>query len=194
MTDVSTKRIVLIGGPNGAGKTEWAVRNLGLSLNIDTFVNADEIARGLSPLAPERADVAAGRIMIDRLHELVAAGESFAFEATCAGRGHGRLLKRCRSAGYQVMLIFFWLPSVEVAIERVARRVARGGHNIPTEVIARRYAIGLRNLRHFYLPLVDTGIVIDNSDRSGVLIAEYRAGALAVRDETRWSQIEEASR
>lgn len=188
------KRIVLIGGPNGAGKTEWAVRKLWPTLGIKIFINADEIARGLSPLAPDRADVAAGRIMLDRLDELTAAGESFAFEATCAGRGHGRLLKKCRSSGYQIMFLFLWLPSLEAALERVARRVARGGNNIAPDVVIRRYRVGLRNMRNFYLPLTDTAIIIDNSDRSGELIAEYRSGSLRIHDPRRWSQIEEATR
>jgi predicted ABC-type ATPase len=189
------RNVVIVGGPNGAGKTTWAVANLSSVLDIQEFVNADEIARGLSPLNPERVAVASGRAMLDRLNILVKAGDSFAFETTCAGRTHLRLMERCRTAGYRMMLVFLWLPSVEAACARVARRVARGGHAIPEDVIARRYQLGLRNMRSLYLPFTDTAIIFDNSDGNFVPIAERRYEApLIILDEPRWRQIEEAAR
>lgn len=195
MTPTSTRSVVLIGGPNGAGKTRWAVRYLRPTLGTAVFVNADEIARGLSPLDPESVAIEAGRAMLQRLDALTNAGDSFAFEATCAGRGHARLLRKCREFGYQVMLIFLWLPSPEAALARVARRVSEGGHRIPDDVVVRRYWAGLRNMRHFYLPLADTTIIFDNSDGSGALIAESRFGEpVIVRDKPRWALIEEVTR
>jgi predicted ABC-type ATPase len=122
--------VVVIGGPNGAGKTTWAYRRLSSTLEIREFVNADEIARGLSPLNPDASAIAAGRLMLNRLNELVDSGVNFAFETTCSGRGHSVFLKRCRTKGYRITLIFLWLPSSDVAVERVARRVSRGGHRI----------------------------------------------------------------
>lgn len=185
------KDVVVIGGPNGAGKTTWAFRNLLPTLEIREFVNADEIARGLSPFNPDAGAIPAGRVMLDRLRELVEAGESFAFETTCSGLGHARFLKGCRSAGYRITLIFLWLPSADLALARVAQRVSRGGHHIPADVVMRRYSAGIRNMRDIYLPLADLAFVHDNADGEGVLIAELRRpGSLVVHDPQRWKQIE----
>jgi predicted ABC-type ATPase len=191
---LSTKNVVVIGGPNGAGKTSWAVSRLPPTLNIREFVNADEIARGLSPLDPESVALPAGRMMISRLNALIDAGHSFAFETTCAGKGHAGLLQKCRALDYRIMLVFLWLPTADLACTRVSRRVREGGHHIPDEVVERRYAAGLRNMRHLYLPLADTALIYDNSDGSGILIAERRTDVpLVVHDKARWSQIEEAT-
>jgi predicted ABC-type ATPase len=195
MEPLGPRNVVIVGGPNGAGKTTWAVANLSSTFGIQEFVNADEIARGFSPLDPERVAAAAARAMLGRLRALVASGDSFAFETTCAGRTHARLLKQCRSAGYRLLLVYLWLPSVETAVARVARRVAHGGHGIPKDVIARRYQLGLRNVRYLYLPLVDTAIIFDNSDGHFVPIAERRfESPFVVLDNARWRQIEEATR
>ena len=189
---MSMKDVIVIGGPNGAGKTTWAYRRLSPTLNISEFVNADEIARGISPLDPEAGAIAAGRLMLVRLNELVESGANFAFETTCSGRGHAVFLKRCRAAGYRITLIFLWLPSADMALERVARRVSRGGHRIPKDVVIRRYSAGIRNMRDIYVPLSDSAFVHDNSDGEGVLIAERRAnGPLAIYERNRWKQIEE---
>jgi predicted ABC-type ATPase len=114
------KDVIVIGGPNGAGKTTWAYRNLAPILEIREFVNADEIAHGLSPINPEAGAIPAGRVMLNRLNDLVEAGGSFAFETTCSGLAHAPFLRRCRSAGYRITLIFLWLPSADIAIARVA--------------------------------------------------------------------------
>jgi predicted ABC-type ATPase len=120
--------IVIIGGPNGAGKTTAASAVVPRNLGIREFVNADEIARGLSPFNVEHAAIAAGRFMIERMRSLVRSGESFAFETTCSGRAHARWLQQCRAAGWRVTLLFLWLPSPQAALDRVARRVREGGH------------------------------------------------------------------
>jgi predicted ABC-type ATPase len=189
------KEVIVIGGPNGAGKTTAAADLLPRHLHINEFVNADEIARGLSPFNPDGTAVAAGRLMLDRIRYLIEVNESFSFETTCAGRGHIRTLEACRAAGYQLVLLFLWLPSAEAALARVARRVADGGHHIPNDVVRRRYAAGLQNMRHLYLPLVDTALVYDNSDTGGIVIAERRPGApLVIHDAERWRRIEEMTR
>src|SRR5207248_1727603 len=183
-----------IGGPNGAGKTTAATRLLPESLNIREFVDADAIARGLSPFNPEANAFAAGRVMLQRLRDLAGAGENFAFETTCAGRHQLRLLQDCRSMGYQLTLLFLWLPSVEIAVGRVADRVSKGGHSIPADVIVRRYHAGLRNMRYQYLPAVDTASIYDNSGASPVLIAEQKPDShFIVHDPARWAMIEQAT-
>jgi len=185
----------MIGGPNGAGKTTAATTLLPRILDIREFVNADEIAGGLSPFNPEGSALAAGRLMIERMHELVARGESFAFESTCSGRAHAQTLSKCRDAGYRFTLVFLWLPSAKEALRRVARRVAQGGHWIPDDVVVRRYAAGLRNLQQLYLPIADIAYIYDNTDQGGILIAERQPGqTLVVCDDRRWKRILEANR
>lgn len=164
-------------------------------LGIWEFVNADEIARGLSPFNPDGSAVAASRLMIKRIQALIQDGKTFAFETTCAGRGHVRTLQFCRAAGYRQTLIYLWLSSPEAAVARVARRVAQGGHRIPEEIIRRRYFAGVRNMRQLYLPLVDVAYIYDNSDEGGVLIAERQPQMpLMVRDPVRWNRLLEAGR
>jgi predicted ABC-type ATPase len=188
------KEAVLLGGPNGAGKTTAAAIMLPTMLGIREFVNADEIARGLSPFNPDGSAMAAGKLMIMRIRELIRNGESFAFESTCSGRGHMRTLQMCRDAAYRLTLVYLWLSSPEAALARVARRVAKGGHRIPDDVVVRRYAAGLRNMRNLYLPVVDVAYIYDNSDEGGVLIAERRPNTpLFVHDAGRWNRILEVT-
>jgi predicted ABC-type ATPase len=187
------KDIIIIGGPNGAGKTSAAHELVPRELEIREFVNADEIARGLSPFNAEHAALAAGRLMIDRMKTLVRAGESFAFETTCAGRAYGPWLRDCKARGWRVALLFLWLPTPEAALERVARRVREGGHAIPRDVVIRRWKAGLANMRNLYLPLSDGAQIHDNSDGTRILIAERTPDApLVVHDATRWAMIEKA--
>ncbi len=189
------KDVFVIGGPNGAGKTTAAGVLIPGHLGIREFVNADEIARGISPFNPEGSAIAAGKLMLQRIGELMRRGESFAIETTCAGRSHVRLLSECRDHGYRLTLIFLWLPSAEHALARVARRVREGGHRIPDDIVVRRYAAGLRNMRDLYLPLADVAAIYDNSDRAPKLVAERtRGNPLAIYDVTIWSLIERAVR
>jgi predicted ABC-type ATPase len=188
------KDIIILGGPNGAGKTTAARVLLPNELGIREFVNADEIARGLSPFNEAGVALAAGRMMIKRMHNLVGAGESFAFETTCAGQGHIPLLRRCRADGWRLTLLYLWLLSPEAALARVARRVKEGGHAIPPDVIVRRYWKGLSNMRRFYLPLADVALVYDNGDKERTLIAERRSnGVFTIHDTARWAMIEKAT-
>ncbi len=188
------KAVIVVGGPNGAGKTTAASTLLPRSLGIIEFVNADEIARGLSPFNPEGSALAAGRLMLERMQMLAQAGASFAFETTLSGRSHARFLRTCRAAGYELNLVYLWLPSAQDALARVARRVRKGGHHVPDEVVVRRYEAGLRNMRHLYWGLADTAVVYDNSGPS-ILIAERLPDApLIVHDRARWSLIEEATK
>jgi predicted ABC-type ATPase len=183
--------IVIIGGPNGAGKTTAAQLLVPRGLQISEFVNADEIARGLSPFNPERAALVAGRLMLERIRELIKNRQSFAFETTCAGRTHLAMLRRCKADGWRVTLVYLWLPSPQAALDRVARRVREGGHGIPNDVVVRRYWSGLANLQLLYLPLADVAVIYDNSDGHGTLIAErLPKSSLVIHDANRWAMIE----
>jgi predicted ABC-type ATPase len=156
-------KVIVLAGPNGAGKSTSAARLLRGALGVDEFVNADVIAQGLSAFAPQRVALAAGRIMMQRLKELAAARASFAFETTLASRTFAPWLADLKAGGYHIHLIFLWLPSAEVARDRVAERVRLGGHDVPEDTIRRRYRAGWANFCELYQPLVDSWQVIDNS-------------------------------
>ena len=186
--------ILIIGGPNGAGKTTAARSLFRERIGMREFVNADEIARGLSPFHPEGAAIAAGRLMLERMSELVARRESFVVETTCAGRSNLNFVRQRKIEGWDIGLVYFWLRSPDVAIRRVARRVREGGHSVPRDAIVRRYWSGLNNVRRHYLPLVDFLNIRDNTDGNPVLIAEKTdGGPLAVYDEKRWQEFLESS-
>ncbi len=186
------REILILGGINGAGKTTAARILQPEFFDRYEFLNADEIARKISPGNVEAAALSAGRLLIARMRELVQQGISFGLETTCSGKSYLRLLEQCRTDGWCVTLLYFWLDSPEAAIARVARRVRQGGHGIPEEVIRRRYSASIRNMRNLYLPLADEAEIYDNSDSGRVLIAEKRAGQIfVVHDRRRWSRIEE---
>ena len=185
------KNIFILGGPNGAGKTTAAKVLLPLRLGVDGFLNADEIAREMSPGNVDAVAFAAGRELIERMRRMVSEGRDFAFETTCSGKSYLRLLQDCRNSGWRISLIYLWMPSPEYSIARVAHRVSHGGHSIPEEVIRRRYVSGLWNMRHLYLPLADDATIYDNRDRALRIIARRAPNApLRVVDEELWSKIE----
>ncbi len=158
-----SKKVIIIAGPNGAGKTTFARTFLPAEAKCPRFINADLIAAGLSPFAPEAAAVRAGRLMLEEIAACAGRDESFAFETTLSGLGYVRHIRHWRARGYRVSLFFLSLPDAETAIARVAARVRQGGHNIPEDVIRRRFAGGLRNLERHYKMQVDGWAVYDNS-------------------------------
>jgi predicted ABC-type ATPase len=164
------KRIVIIAGPNGAGKTTFAREFLPNEAHCPIFINADLIAAGLSPFAPELAAVKAARLMLTAIDEHLKRGDSFALETTLSGLGYARAIPLWRAQGYHVELVFLQLPDAETAIARVNERVRQGGHDIPEAVIRRRFASGLRNFRRTYQPLVDIWLAFDNSGDTPRLI------------------------
>jgi len=166
------KNLYIIAGCNGAGKTTASFTILPEILNCKEFVNADEIAKGLSPFQPEKVSFEAGRIMIKRINELMEIKENFAFETTLATKSYKSKVINAQSSNYTVTLLFFWLQNVDLAIERVKTRVMEGGHNIEIEVIKRRYINGIKNLFDIYLSIVDEVLIYDNSGGMPELIAE----------------------
>ena len=157
------KRIFIIAGPNGSGKTTTALSLLPDLINIYEFINADEIARGLAPLHPESMALTASKLMITRLRELLNANKSFAFETTAAGRNYIKYLKEAKNKRYEINLVYLWLDNEDLAIKRVAQRVAQGGHHVPAEIIRRRYKLGVMNIIKHYLSVVDSVPFLDNS-------------------------------
>ena len=154
--------LYIIAGCNGAGKTTASYSVLPDLLECREFVNADEIARGLSPFNPESVAIEAGRLMIQRIESLVGQRKTFAIETTLATRSYAALVHKVHDRGYNVVLLFFWLPSPEIAVKRVAKRVSEGGHNIPSETIYRRYRLGLQNFFEIFIDIVDSWSFYDN--------------------------------
>ena len=164
----SMPKLYIIAGCNGAGKTTASYTVLPEMLGCKEFVNADEIAKGLSPFNPESVAIEAGRLMLQRMDDLLSEGEDFAFETTLATRSYVKFVEWTQAKGDVVTLLYFWLPTPEQAIERVATRVSEGGHNIPSDVIRRRYANGIRNLTTLYTPICDYWTIYDNSAADGI--------------------------
>lgn len=167
---MSTPRLYIIAGCNGAGKTTASMSILQEVLDCREFVNADEIAKGLSPFKPEEVAIEAGKLMLQRIDTLLSRHVSFAIETTLATRSYKNLVERAKASGYQVILLFFWLSSPEMAEMRVAQRVASGGHNIPKDVIHRRYWAGLRNLFEIFVPIVDLWSLYDNNTETQPIV------------------------
>ena len=157
------KKLFIISGCNGAGKTTAAITLLPTMFERTEFVNADNIARKLNPSSPEDVAIEAGRMMLARIDELINEGKSFTLETTLSTRSYKQLFQRAHDNGYVVILLYFWLNSPELAIERVATRVSEGGHNIPQDIIRRRYMKGIKNLFHIFIPLCDFWSIHDNS-------------------------------
>ncbi|MEY8723094.1 zeta toxin family protein [Bacteroides stercorirosoris] len=168
----STKQLYIISGCNGAGKTTASYTVLPDVLQCKEFVNADEIARGLSPFNPSSMAIEAGRLMLQRIDELLKNQESFSIETTLATRSYIRLVTNAQKQGYKVSLIYFWLNSPQLAVSRVKQRVSNGGHDIPEDVIYRRYQAGINNLFDIYIPQVDYWLLADNSYTPRVIVAE----------------------
>ncbi|MCB0760438.1 MAG: zeta toxin family protein [Flavobacteriales bacterium] len=188
------QNLYIIAGCNGAGKTTASFTLLPKILNCNEFVNADEIARGISPFNAESVSVEAGRIMIQRIDGLLNEKKSFAVETTLSSRSYVKKIKGAITQGYNVSLIFFWLPSEQQAIERVKSRVKEGGHNIPTYVVRRRYYAGLKNLFELYIPLCDHWLVFDNSTQHPHIIAEgHHVETSYIYDDDTWGQIQKLS-
>jgi len=165
-------KLYIIAGCNGAGKTTASFTILPKILGCKEFINADEIAKGLSPFQPESVAVQAGRIMLARMDELLQKGATFAFETTLATKSYKQKIEWAQANDYEVTLLFFWLDSPNIAKKRVAQRVAEGGHSIPLETIERRYYNGIANLFTIYIDMVDICYIFDNSEGRKELIAQ----------------------
>jgi predicted ABC-type ATPase len=185
------KKLYVIAGCNGAGKTTASYTILPEILDCKEFVNADEIAKGISPFQPEKVGIEAGRMMLKRIKSLLEAGESFAFETTLSTRSYVTFIEKAKQLGYQVTCLFFLLDSEELAISRVATRVKEGGHHIPEEVIRRRYKSGLKNFFNLFLPRVDNWLFVNNSGDSYEIIAEGSLNDITVNNVLQWEELKE---
>lgn len=164
------KKCYIIAGPNGAGKTTFANEFLPIEAECLNFINADLISKGLSPFQPDKAAIVSGRIMIQQINDCVRRGESFAFETTFSGKGYAEKIRNWKSLGSEVIIYYLKLPSVDFAIERVRLRVSQGGHNVPEDVIRRRYDRSWNNFQNTYKQLADSWTLFDTSGNMPVAI------------------------
>lgn len=167
-----SKTLYIVAGCNGAGKTTASITILPEILMCKEFVNADEIAKGLSPFNPEGVAIQAGRIMLERIDFLLNGDDSFSIETTLSTKTYRNLVKKAHERGFRVHLIFFWLPNPESAVLRVAKRVKEGGHNIPTEVIVRRYYAGISNFFTIFKDIVDSWMIVENLHNPRIIVAD----------------------
>jgi predicted ABC-type ATPase len=190
--EISPPKVIIISGPNGAGKSTAAPELLQAELAVNEFVNADVIARGLSAFEPEKVALQAGRIMLERLAELAAARQSFAFETTLASRTFAPFVRKLKVSGYVFHLVYLWLPSAEMAISRVGMRVRRKGHHVPDDTVRRRYGRGLLNFFELYRPLAATWRVYFSGRMAGIeLVADGDStGNVRVMNRQMWQQIQ----
>ncbi len=189
-------QVIIIAGPNGAGKSTLAPHLLKDAFGLLEYVNADTIAVGLSAFSPESVAFRAGRVMLKRLHDLARAGASFAFESTLATRSYVPWISELKDRGYSFHLIYLWLRTPELAIERVKERVRLGGHDVPEETIHRRYQKGLRNFFTLFIPLADTWAIYDNSstDNPVTVATGQRDGDVTIYNANLWQEVKGAAR
>jgi predicted ABC-type ATPase len=185
--------LFIIAGPNGAGKSTYVKRFLPEEMRCREFVNADLIAAGLSPFAPDAVSFQAGRIMLNRLRELFESRQSFSFETTLTGYGYTHLLREMKEAGYRIRLDYLWIPNLDITRNRVKQRVRKGGHDIPDEVQQRRFGKGLRLLLEHYRPLLNDWRIYDNTGQEPHLVVEEEDGRLWVRDASMLAHLEAAT-
>ncbi len=174
--------LYIIAGPNGAGKTTFARKFLPQYAECLEFVNADLIAGGLSPFAPERAAILGGRLMLEQIHSLAERGLDFGFETTLSGKTYVKLLQDMRKGGYLIHIFFLWITNVKLALERIELRIRSGGHHIPESIVRRRFDRSLPNFLRFYKPLVDSWAIFDNSGDAPKMIAFEESGKLEILD------------
>lgn len=175
-------KLYIIAGPNGSGKTIFVRRFLPFYTDCINFVNADLIASGLSPFSPEIAAIKAGKLMLEEIDAFRKRHADFAFETTLSGKTYVKLLKEMKIGGYEIHIYFLWLRNVDLALKRVAERVAMGGHDVPAGTVRRRFERGLHNLFHLYRSFADSWTIFDNSELAPRVVAKETTGVLTVID------------
>ena len=183
------KNVYIIAGPNGSGKTTFASKFLPDYVRCSNFVNADLIARGLSPFYPRNAAIKAGKLVLSQIHEFARAGVDFSFESTLAGKLYVNLFKELKIKGYKLHLFFLWIPDAELAIARIKDRVLEGGHNVPTQDVRRRFKRSVCNFFKLYQPLLDSWMLFDNAGFTPTLIAKTKNGQILVVNQELFGKI-----
>jgi predicted ABC-type ATPase len=184
--------VVIMAGPNGAGKSTLSEPLLAGTLGIRHYVNADTLARGLSAFNADEMEVEAGKIMLEHLHDLAEQRANFAFETTLASRTFAPWIAKLKTTGYQFHLFYVWVPSADVSVERVRKRVILGGHGVPEETIRRRYQRGLDNFFRLYRPLAESWEFYENDNRRRPRLIALGSGTIELCDDAElWERIKQ---
>ncbi len=186
---MSKPKLYVIAGPNGSGKTTFAEKFLPGYADCFEFINADMIAKGLSPFIPSKVAIKAGKILLNEIADCSRRKVNFAFETTLSGKSYINLFHRIKQQGYELHMFFLWVPKVQLSLARIADRVKKGGHDIPERDVRRRFARGLKNLFEVYRPLFDTWSVYDNSTGKPKLVFAVEHGTINVEDQLKYSQV-----
>lgn len=186
---MSKPKLYVIAGPNGSGKTTFAEKFLPNYADCFEFINADLIAKGLSPFLPSKVAIKAGKILLDQIDDCARREVNFAFETTLSGKAHVNLLQKMKQQGYELHMFFLWLPKVQLSLARIADRVRKGGHDIPERDARRRFARGLKNLFHVYQPLFDSWSVFDNSTGAPEQIFRMGEDGLIIKNRLKYAAI-----
>ena len=186
---MKTKNVYIIAGPNGSGKTTFANEFLPEYAKCPNFVNADLIAKGLSPFYPRAAAIKAGRLVLEQIRSLAEKNVDFAFETTLSGKSYVRLIEALKNKGYTINLFFLWIPNADFALGRIKDRVASGGHDVPAVDVERRFNRGVYNFFKYYKPLSDTWLLFNNADAIPRLIAKEKDGKTDVIDKEMYEKI-----
>lgn len=183
------RTVYIIAGPNGAGKTTFAREFLPHYADCRNFINADLIAQGIAPLAPEKAAMRAGRMMLAEIQRMAAGRESFGFETTLSGKSYLALIRRLRRQRYDVHLFYLWVPEVDLLLERVRLRVLRGGHDVPADVVRRRFSRSIKNFLRTYQAAVSSWTLFENSKAAPSVVAIQERGKLLILQEEPYSRL-----
>ncbi len=182
-------QVYIIAGPNGSGKTTFASKFLPKYADCPSFINADTIARGLAGFSPDAVALRAGRILLEQIEAYAKKRIDFAFETTLSGTNHLLRLRNRKEAGYAIHLFFLWIPDVRLSLARIASRVKMGGHNIPEEVVRRRFHKGIKNFFQHCRTVVDSWMLFDNSGSTPQFIAEEKRGELRILDKELYDRV-----
>lgn len=182
-------KLYVIAGPNGSGKTTFAEKFLPGYADCFEFINADMIAKGLSPFIPSKVAIKAGKILLDQIADCSRRKVNFAFETTLSGKSYLNLFRRIKQHGYEIHMFFLWIPTVKLALARISDRVRKGGHDIPEHDVRRRFARGLKNLFHAYRPLFDTWSIFDNSTSHPEQVFRVTKDGIVIKNQLKYSTI-----
>ncbi len=186
---MKNKNVYIIAGSNGAGKTTFAREFLPDYVHCPHFINADLIARGLSPFYPQSAVIKAGKLVLQQIEEFTNRGVNFGFETTLSGKTYLNYFKNLKKQEYKLRLFFLWIPDTQLALARIKNRVSHGGHNVPNKDVKRRFKRSIDNFFNLYLPLADTWLLFDNSEKKPKLIAKRDNLHIDVRNEILFQKI-----